>query len=232
MSAERHRARSVLARLGRTGRRLSPAARLLETRLGPGATERADLHERLDVLERYLAHLAGQGDRNTRETAMTGERIVEVDWAIRDELREELNRVRREVLERISLLEDRVAPPSPDPSDLAFVAASLGPLLPRSVVLVLDDAALAAALVPLHLEVAMVTGPGVIADGCRPVDIAAAAAGRWDAIVDLGSPCVALDWASLVRPGGRLVVRAAEPVDGFTPVRSSLGRDCLLRDEN
>ena len=212
---------------GRIARRFSPAARLVDRRLGPLADSRATIHERLDVLERYGAHLAEQGDRNTRETVELGNRVAKGF----DDLRGEL-------VDRIHIAVDPLGLPWPlgDAQDVAFAAAAVADIRAGGEVLVVRPTSVASALRILDLDVSAVIGQVPIPSGCRPLTNSAAVSRAWSVVIALGEPGGAGDASfvgGLVQPGGLLV--ASESVarglgEGWAEERSAEGRRAMRRN--
>ena len=211
---------------GRFARRLSPTARLIDRRLGPLADSRATIHERLDALERYGAHLSEQGDRNTRETVALGNRVAKGF----DDLRGEL-------VDRIHIAVDPLGLPWPvgDAQDVAFAAASVATVGAGAEVLVVRPTSVASALRILELDVAAVIGPVPVPSGCRPMTRGAAAARTWSFVIALGEPGGADDASfvsGLVEHEGLLVTSEAIADtlgEGWQAERSADGRRAVRR---
>lgn len=211
---------------GRFARRLSPTARLIDRRMGPLADSRATIHERLDTLERYGAHLAEQGDRNTRATVDLGNRVAKGF----DDLRGEL-------VDRIHIAVDPLGLPWPvgDAHDVAFAAASVADIRAGGEVLVVRPASVASALRILDLDVSAVIGQVPIPSGCRPLTKSAAASRTWRVVIALGEPGDAGEASfvgGLVGAGGLLV--ASESVasamgEGWGEERAADGRRAMRR---
>ncbi len=192
--------------LGRAARGISPSSRLIETRLGPGATDRAPLHESLDVLDRYGSHLAEQGDRNTRHIDAASDRLASALTHELDQLRAEVQGLRAEIVDQLhASLDPFAAGTQVDLVTTAFVAAALARLPPRREVLLLDHDDLVVALRALELDVVVLDDAPTLG-GVRTVTRGAAAGRAWPAVVLLDERTVpGVPAESLVAEGGLLL---------------------------
>lgn len=194
-------------------RRASPTLRHIDVRLGSPGDIRPPVHERLDVIERYLSHLAGQNDRTLGHLEMLtlqarlddfqahldhlarqNDLGVQATQDLHRGLSVSLDLMRAGIEERLDALAhaggeagQRGAGPTPEDLGIAFTTAALGGLGKRAKVLVRSgDPRVSAALAALGMTV-VTTDPEAAGRGVRIIESKTAKQGNWAAVVALGS---------------------------------------------
>lgn len=216
-------------------RRTHPTVRHIDSRLGSPGDVRPPLHERLDVVERYLAHLAGQNDRTLGHLEMLALQArmddiqqhlellgrkadlgVQATQDLHRGLSVSLDLMRAGMEERLDALNHAMGEPAhrgasatPEDVSIAFTTAALAALPRKARVLVRSaDPRVSASLSALGLSV-VASNPDAAGRGVRVIEPKTAKQREWSAVIAHDSEQSPERAGRLVARGGVLVHSSA-----------------------
>lgn len=235
-------------------RRAHPTVRHIDSRLGSPGDVRPPLHDRLDVIERYLSHVAGQNDRTLGHLEMLALRArldnfqqhldhlgrqndlgVQATQDLHRGLSVSLDLMRAGIEERLDALahatgelSPRGVSPTPDDLSIAFTTAALADLPRRARVLVRSgDARVSASLTALGISV-VASDPQAAGHGVRVIEPKTAKQREWAAVVAHNSEQAPERAGRLVQRGGVLVHSASFEDDHPIPRGWKVERSAAL----